>query len=63
MVEIHYVDPLALMSGEGGEELVSNGILCFDKSLGVYVGIAFVPNAVNTETLNSIAQSITISAK
>jgi len=63
VVEIHYVDPLALMSGEGGEELVSNGILCFDKSLGVYVGIAFVPDTADAETLNAIAQSLTISAK
>lgn len=63
VVEIHYVDPLALMSGEGGDELVSNGILCYDKQLGVYVGIAFVPDAVNAETLNTIAQSISISAK
>ena len=62
-VEIHYVDPLALMSGEGGEELVSNGILCYDKQLCVYVGIAFVPDAADAETLNAIAQSITISAK
>lgn len=65
-VEIHYVDPLLLMSGEGAsgnETLQSNGILCYDKSLGVYVGIAFVPDAVSDEALNTIARSVTVSAK
>lgn len=64
-VEISYLDYSRLNEFAGRlpdmPEYKSNGILCYDKALCVYVGIAFVPDAVSDEELNSIAESVVIS--
>lgn len=66
-VKISYIDAGRIQEFAGKmpdmTEYRSDGILCYDKSLGVYVGIAFVPDAVSGDELNSIAETVTISKR
>lgn len=66
-VKISYLDYSRLEESAGRmpdiPQYNSNGILCYDKSLCVYVGIAFIPDAVSDDELNAIAETVSISTK
>lgn len=67
LAEIHYAAPEQIAQHPGAKaeipESKADGILCYDKALGVYIGIAFVPNAIDESGIKSIAESVTLSAK
>ncbi|MEG0835953.1 MAG: M56 family metallopeptidase [Christensenellaceae bacterium] len=64
VAEIHYLDETEIEKHPGAlasvPELESNGILSYDKDKKVYIGIAFMPNVMEREQLESIARTITI---
>lgn len=66
IAKIHYKDPAHIREYPGMQpdapELESMGILAYDKTLKVRIGIAFVPGAVDQAQLEAIAQSVRLTA-
>lgn len=67
VVNIMYLDPEKLSQNPSAmaevPEINTNGILAYDKQLKVYVGMAFVPETVNSDTAEKIAKSLVITAE
>lgn len=66
VVDIWYLDPDKIDEHPGAmpevPSLETRGILCYDKGLGVYVGIAFLPGSIEEDQLQAIARSVSLSA-
>ena len=67
VVNIMYLDPEKLSQNPSAmaevPEINTNGILAYDKQLKVYVGMAFIPDAVDDATAKKVAESLTITAQ
>lgn len=65
IAEIEYIDPNEIENYTGAipeaTRFSTTGILSYDKELGVYIGIAFMPDAVSRELAEEIAQTVKLS--
>lgn len=64
IADIWYLDPDEIDKHPGAlasvPTLETVGILSYDKKLGVYIGIAFMPNTISREQAEMIAKSVAI---
>lgn len=65
IADIWYLDPEEIEKYPGAvpniPTIETNGILSYNKELSVYIGIAFMPDSVDREQLENLAESIKIS--